>query len=195
MSQSQRSATDNQITSTRLVILDRDGVINQESDDYIKSPDEWLPISGSIDAIVELCKSGFKIAVATNQSGVARNYFTEESLQKIHHKMCSMVEEAGGRIDGIFYCPHHPDDHCRCRKPETGLLEQITTFFETPLNNVPFVGDSCKDILAARNFNCRPILVRTGKGQDTVQRMDNESLKDVVIVNDLAAAVEVITGN
>jgi len=181
-------------SSVRLVILDRDGVINHDSDDYIKNADEWLPIKGSIEAIAQLSRSGYKVAVATNQSGVARNYFTIETLDLIHHKMCSMVKEAGGSIDRVFYCPHGPDDNCDCRKPMTGLLKQISDYFHAPLEGVPFVGDSSKDIIAARACDCRPILVKTGKGKKTLEDANEKMLRGVTVVNDLVAAVDFITG-
>ncbi len=176
----------------KLVILDRDGVINEDSDEYIKSAEEWNPIPGSIEAISRLSKSGFKIAVATNQSGIARRFFDEYDLAKIHQKMCSLVEEAGGFIDGVFFCPHSPDAKCNCRKPKTGLLEAISDEFGIPLKQVPFVGDSLKDIEAARAALCRPILVKTGSGRNTLAAMDEDQLKNLTVVSDLQHAVSSI---
>ena len=117
----------------KTIVLDRDGVINQDSDDYIKSAEEFIPIVGSIEAIANLSAAGFRVFIATNQSGLARQFFDEDILSEIHHLLCSMVEQLGGAIDGIFYCPHHPDDNCSCRKPGTGLLEQIEREFACKL--------------------------------------------------------------
>ncbi|NQV70623.1 MAG: D-glycero-beta-D-manno-heptose 1,7-bisphosphate 7-phosphatase [Pseudohongiella sp.] len=174
----------------KVVVLDRDGVINQDSDNYIKSADEWLPIDGSIDSIAALSKSGYKVVVATNQSGIGRNLFDEDTLAQIHHKLYSMVEESGGLLDGIFYCPHTPEQHCLCRKPGTGLLEQIETAFSCSLAGSYFVGDSYKDVQAALAFGCKPILVRTGKGTATEKRIRQEGLLDIPVYDNLAAAVE-----
>ena len=155
----------------KVVILDRDGVINVDSPDYIKSPDEWKPISGSIEAISLLSNNGVKVYIATNQAGVARGLFSSEALDAIHQKMHRLVQAAGGEIQGVFYCPHHPKDLCDCRKPNIGLLEQIADDFGESLKSQPFVGDSIKDIEAARKMGCRPILVKTGNGKDTLQTL------------------------
>jgi D-glycero-D-manno-heptose 1,7-bisphosphate phosphatase len=171
------------------VILDRDGVINEDSDAYIKSPQEWVPIEGSIEAIADLHVNGYKVVVATNQSGLARNLFDEFELAKIHQKMCSVVEEAGGFIDGIFFCPHGPDENCGCRKPKTGLLEAIAEEFDISLEGVPFIGDSLKDVQAAKAAKCFPILVQTGKGNQTLAAMNDEQLQFVSVVPNLQQAV------
>ena len=178
----------------KIIVLDRDGVINRDSDDYIKSAEELVPINGSIEAIAKLSNAGFTVTVATNQSGLARGLFDEEKLSEMHHLLCSMVEAAGGSIDGIFYCPHHPDDGCACRKPKTGLLEQIEREFGCRLKGCYFVGDSLKDIQAARAFECQPILVRTGKGQITEQALLQEGVNDVRVFDSLADAVPSILG-
>lgn len=172
----------------KLVILDRDGVINRDSDDYIKSPDEWIPIENSLQAISDLVRAGYKVAVATNQSGIARRFFDQFVLAQIHQKMCEAVELAGGILDGVFYCPHGPDEGCKCRKPETGLLDSISREFSVSLQGVPLVGDSLRDMQAARKAGCLPILVKTGKGVRTVETCNPTDLKDVVIVDDLMAA-------
>lgn len=142
-----------------LVILDRDGVINRDSLHYIKSPDEfhWLP--GSLEAIVRLTKAGFQIAVATNQSGIARGLYSEAQLMAIHAKMSDCVHRAGGRIDVIEYCPHMPDFGCACRKPSPGLLQTIAKRLHCSLNNVPFVGDRISDIQTAMAVGAKPIVV------------------------------------
>jgi len=176
----------------KLVILDRDGVINEDSDEYIKSDEEWIPIPGSIKAIRDLSNNGFTVVIATNQSGIARQLFDEYALAKIHQKMCSLVEESGGVIDGIFFCPHAPNANCNCRKPKTGLLTAISEEFGVPLNQTPFVGDSLKDIEAARAVLCRPILVKTGKGRKTLAGLNEDQLKNLTVVPDLKHAVSVI---
>ena len=179
----------------KLVILDRDGVINEDSDAFIKTPQEWLPIEGSLEAIRDLHVNGFKVVIATNQSGLARKLFDEYELAKIHQKMCIMVEDAGGLIDGIFFCPHGPDDNCQCRKPKTGLLEAIAEEFDTSLEGVPFIGDSLRDIEAAKAANCIPFLVQTGKGNKTLVSMDDQQLQFVSVVPNLQHAVAQILNN
>ncbi len=178
--------------SHALVILDRDGVINQDSDNYIKSVDEWHPIPGSIDAIAQLSQAGYKVVVVTNQSGLARGYFDEITLANMHSYMCSLVENAGGYIDAVFYCPHSPDDHCLCRKPLPGMLNQIEEEFDLNVKNAFFVGDSEKDIDAGLTKQCLPILVRTGKGATTEDQLDIEKKSRIEIVNDLKDAVNFI---
>ncbi|MGH8306973.1 MAG: D-glycero-beta-D-manno-heptose 1,7-bisphosphate 7-phosphatase [Gammaproteobacteria bacterium] len=170
----------------RLVILDRDGVINYESDAYIKSPDEWLPIPGSLDAIARLNHGGYTVVVATNQAGVGRGLFDLAMLEAIHRKMTVAIEAAGGRLGGIFVCPHHPDDQCDCRKPKTGLFKQIAERFQISLHSVPVIGDSLKDIEAAEAVGARPILVRTGYGEKTWESLADK--RRVEVFADLAAA-------
>lgn len=150
-----------------LVILDRDGVINYDSPDFVKNPVEWNPIPGSLEAIARLCDAGYTVAVATNQSGVGRGLFDEDTLQRIHHKMIDAVRAAGGDIAVIAYCPHHPDAGCACRKPKTGLLEALSRNLGQPLDDVPCIGDSARDLEAATRAGARPILVLTGNGQTT----------------------------
>tara|TARA_B110000444_G_C18846450_1_gene602350 strand:+ start:2713 stop:3267 length:555 start_codon:yes stop_codon:yes gene_type:complete len=179
----------------KIIVLDRDGVINQDSDDYIRSAEEFIPIEGSIAAIADLCAAGYRVVVATNQSGLARNYFDEEQLSEMHHFLCSMVEDVGGSIDGIFYCPHHPDEGCSCRKPRTGLLDQIEHEFDCKLQGSYFVGDSLKDIEAAQAFDCTPILVRTGKGLLTEEHLSDSNVPPIATYNNLASAVSHILGN
>jgi len=151
----------------KLVILDRDGVINHDSPSYIKSPDEWRPIAGSLDAIAWLTQADYHIAVATNQSGVGRGLFEMATLNAIHDKMHRAVAQAGGRIDAIFYCPHPTDAACGCRKPKAGMLEEIGRRFSTKLEGVPCIGDSLRDLQAAATVGGQPILVLTGKGAAT----------------------------
>ncbi|MFC3103818.1 D-glycero-beta-D-manno-heptose 1,7-bisphosphate 7-phosphatase [Salinisphaera aquimarina] len=150
----------------KLVILDRDGVINEDSDDFIKSPAEWRPIAGSLEAIVKLKHAGFRVVIASNQSGLARALFDYDTLFTIHDKMTRMLADLGTQVDGIFFCPHGPKDGCRCRKPGTGLLDDIARRFGRPIQGCAFVGDSASDVDAARTAGARPILVRTGKPLD-----------------------------
>lgn len=180
-----------------LLILDRDGVINQDSDDYIRSLADWTPVPGSIEAIAELSKAGFRIAIATNQSGLSRGYFTLDDMEEIHQRLCQLVEDEGGEIAGIFYCPHLPDEGCDCRKPATGLLQAIETELEATVADCYFIGDSLKDLQAARAMHCKPVLVLTGKGSRTQLQLEAEEvdLKDphsVAIYPDLAGAAQAI---
>lgn len=152
----------------QLIILDRDGVINEDSDAYIKSPDEWIPIPGSLEAIARLTHAGYRIMVATNQSGIARGLYSMDTLMAIHDKMHHAVRNSGGLIDAVFFCPHGPDDRCACRKPKPGLFEQIAKRLHVTLDDVPAIGDSLRDLQAARAVAAKPILVRTGKGIKTL---------------------------
>ncbi|MCB5162471.1 D-glycero-beta-D-manno-heptose 1,7-bisphosphate 7-phosphatase [Marinomonas algarum] len=156
-------------TQKPVILLDRDGVINQDSDAYVKSVDEWQPIPGSIHAIAALSKAGFKVFVVTNQSGIARGYYDEETLQAMHDKMIALVEEKGGKIDGIQYCPHGPDDDCNCRKPKSGMIEAIEAELGVSFEDTPaiMVGDSLRDLQAGHARGCEPVLVLTGKGRET----------------------------
>jgi D-glycero-D-manno-heptose 1,7-bisphosphate phosphatase len=151
-----------------LVILDRDGVINQERPDFVKTADECVPIDGSIAAIARLHQAGFTVVVATNQSGLARGKFDLDDLEDMHAKLTALVEAAGGEISAIFYCPHAPEDKCKCRKPKPGLLEAIEAEFNTSVEGVPFIGDTLRDLQAGLQKGCKPILVQTGNGADTL---------------------------
>ena len=174
----------------KLVILDRDGVINHDSDKYIKSPDEFIPIPGSLEAIVRLNQAGYTVVVATNQSGIARGYFSEDTLQQIHAKLNHSLSQLGGKIDAIYYCPHGPDDHCECRKPKPGLLIQILQKYHTEVDNVPAIGDSLRDLQAALTMGAKPILVKTGKGQRTLAKLAQDPLlKNTPVFENLNDAV------
>lgn len=179
-------------TTAKLVILDRDGVINHDSDDYIKSLAEWIPIPGSIEAIAALSRAGYLIGVATNQSGLARGYFDEIALAHMHARLSELVEEAGGHIDALCYCPHGPDEGCNCRKPAPGLLLQISVELQTPLSGAWYVGDAGKDVELALATGCKPILVRTGKGAQTVPALTSEQRALTHVVADLAEAARYI---
>lgn len=149
----------------KLLILDRDGVINEDRDDYVKSPDEWVPIPGSIEAIARLHREGWRMLVATNQSALGRGLFDMSTLNAIHVKMQRAVHAAGGRLDAIFFCPHAPEDHCDCRKPRPGLFRDIARRFGLDdLRDVPAVGDTLRDLQAAQALGCALHLVRSGKG-------------------------------
>ena len=161
-------------TTGKLVVLDRDGVINLDSDEYIKSPAEWRAIPGSMDAMARLHKAGYRIAVATNQSGIGRGLFTERTLEAINDLMTREVEAAGGALDGIYYCPHRPEQGCSCRKPAPGLLERIARDLGESLRGVPVIGDKLSDLQAARAVRARPILVRTGNGQRTYEELGED---------------------
>lgn len=175
-----------QPTNRNLVVVDRDGVINRESADFIRSPAEWSPLPGSLQAIADLTRAGFAVVVATNQSGVGRGLFSAETLADIHRKMTAAVEASGGRLAGIFVCPHAPGDGCDCRKPLPGLLRQIEAAFGVSLAGAPVVGDSERDIRAAQAVEARPILVRTGNGRATEALLAPGD--GVEVFDDLAAA-------
>ena len=167
-----------------LVILDRDGVINYDSDQYIKSPAEWKPLPGSIEAIALLTHSGYRIAVASNQSGIGRGLFDMATLNAMNDKMMEMVFRAGGRIDALFFCPHTDAEKCNCRKPKTGMFEEIAARMHTELKGVPCVGDALRDLQAAEAVGGQPILVLTGKGRKTKE--EGELPRKALVFADLA---------
>lgn len=172
----------------KLVILDRDGVINEDSDNYIKSVDEWKPIPGSLEAIARLKQADYKVVVATNQSGVARGLFGFDTLNRMHNKMLKMLADVGGSIDAIFFCPHLPEEDCLCRKPKPGLMHDIAKRFDVDLTGVPAIGDALRDIQAAQQVNAAPMLVRTGKGERTLAK--GQGLEGVPVFDNLAQAVD-----
>ena len=169
----------------KVLVLDRDGVINQDSPDYIKSPEEWQPIPGSIEAIAKASKAGYTIAVASNQSGVGRGLFDLETLSDINDKMIQAVEDAGGHIDMIVFCPHKPDEGCDCRKPKAGLLRRIESELGVSLRDQWVIGDSLRDLEAARGVNAKPVLVRTGNGAETERNVPEQA----PVYDNLAEAV------
>lgn len=175
----------------RLIILDRDGVINEDSDAYIKSPDEWVPIPGSLEAIARLNRAEYRVVIATNQSGVARGLFTLDTLNRIHEKLHRSLAELGANVEAIFYCPHGPDDGCECRKPLTGLFEEIERRLGVSLRSVPAIGDSMRDLQAAATVGAMPILVLTGKGRRTLEKLDALG-GPVPVFDDLASAVDAL---
>jgi len=151
----------------KLIILDRDGVINFDSDQFIKSPEEWKPIPGSLEAIARLNQAGYRVAVATNQSGIGRGLFDMPTLNAIHDKMHKQLAQVGGRVDAIFFCPHTNESNCECRKPKSGMIEEVALRFGVSLKGVPAVGDSLRDLEAAGRLGAQPYLVLTGKGTKT----------------------------
>ena len=174
----------------KLIILDRDGVINEDSDAYIKSPDEFVPIPGSLTAIAKLTQAGYTIVISTNQSGIARGYFDVATLNAMHTKLNSLLAEEGGCIARIYYCPHAPDDRCECRKPKPGMLRQILTDYHVDAGDVISVGDSLRDIQAAQAVGIKSILVRTGKGKKTELQLPSiDSLAHTPVFDNLADAV------
>jgi D-glycero-D-manno-heptose 1,7-bisphosphate phosphatase len=172
---------------TQLVVLDRDGVINQDSDGFIRSSAEWHAIDGSLEAIALLGAHGFTVAVATNQSGLARGLFDLPALNQIHGTLVDAVEAAGGHIDRIVFCPHGPDEGCDCRKPAPGLLRQLAEHYGVSLDDVPFIGDSLSDLEAARSVGARGLLVRSGKGRAT-EKAFGDSASGFEVFDDLLHA-------
>jgi len=178
----------------KLIILDRDGVINYDSDQFIKSPDEWRPIPGSLEAIARLNHAGFRVVVATNQSGLGRGLFDMATMVAVNEKLHRALAHVGGRIDAVFYCPHAADSDCECRKPKPGLLMEIGQRFGADLTGVPCVGDSLRDLQAAQAVGAQPILVLSGKGEKTLREGNFPS--NTVIFPDLAfAAAALLAGD
>jgi len=175
------------LEQTTVVVLDRDGVINEDSPDFIKSPDEWHAIPGSLSAIAKLREAGLAVAIATNQSGVGRGLFSFETLWDIHRKMLAEIQASGGYVTRIFFCLHTPEDNCDCRKPKPGLLYQIAEHFACPFEHMILIGDAARDLQAAEAVGARAILVRTGKGIQTEQELGGKV--SLEIYDDLSAAV------
>ncbi|SRR5690625_4410374 len=169
-----------------IVVLDRDGVINHDSDNYIKTVEEWQPIPGAIEAMATLFKAGHRLFVSTNQSGIGRGYYTAETLHAMHEKMLDLLHQAGGKVEGIYYCPHHPDEGCQCRKPLPGMLDTLMKEHQLTLERSFFVGDSLRDLEAGLARGCQPILVKTGKGKRTLEKGLPPHLSHTLIFDDLA---------
>ena len=172
----------------KLVILDRDGVINYDSTQFIKSPAEWKPIPGSLDAIARLNQAGYRVVVATNQSGIGRGLFDMDTLNAIHGKMHRAAQAVGARIDAVFYCPHAADSACDCRKPKPGMFERIASCYNIDLAGTPSIGDSLRDLQAAAAVGGKPLLVLTGKGEKT--QAEGNLPEGTLVFADLAAAVD-----
>ena len=175
-----------EVGSRGLLILDRDGVVNQDSPNFVRSADEWLPLPGSIAAIAQLSRAGYTVAIASNQSGLGRGLFDRSALRSMHRKLRRLVSNEGGRIDRIVVCPHGPDEGCNCRKPKPGLLLRLARHYGVSLGGVPVIGDSLRDLQAAAAAGATPILVRTGNGKKTLMNLP-VALRDVRIYDDLAA--------
>ena len=179
-----------------LVILDRDGVINHDSDDYIKSPDEWQPLPGSLEAIARLCRADYTVVVATNQAGVGRGLFSLEILIRRPRKMASSIRDKGGRLDSVFFCPHSPADQCGCRKPKPGMLLEISDRLGIGLSGVPVVGDSLRDLEAAAAAGAMPVMVQTGRGRLTQEKLSqgelSHTLVQMPVYADLAAFTDAV---
>jgi len=179
----------------KLVVLDRDGVINRESPDFIKSPDEWLPIKGSLPAIARLSQAGYDVVVITNQSGIGRGHFTVSMLGRINAHMIDLVEQHGGRIDSILFCPHHPNDNCDCRKPKPGLYKELSSCLNISFANVPSVGDSVRDLMAAKSAGAKPVLVKTGNGRKSIKEIANNpelGLNEAPVFDNLSQFVDAL---
>jgi len=188
-------ATESVSTSraVKLIVLDRDGVINFDSDQFIKSPDEWRPIPGSLEAVARLSHAGYRVVIATNQSGIGRGLFDMATLSAIHEKMFRALALVGGRVDAIFFCPHTADSNCECRKPKPGMLREIGIRFGVDMSGVPCVGDGLRDLLAAEAVGGQPMLVLTGKGEKTLR--EGSMPKNTVIFPDLAFAAAAMLAN
>lgn len=172
----------------KLIVLDRDGVINEASDDVIKSPSEFVPIDGSYEAIARLCQQDYRVIVISNQSGIARGLLTIEEVNVLHEHMQRAVASYGGRIDAVLFCPHKPDDDCHCRKPRPGMLNSLMERLDIELSGVPLVGDSLRDLQTAMVVGAAPVLVKTGHGARTIE--ENKHLENVEIFDDLAQFVD-----
>lgn len=171
------------------IILDRDGVINEDSKDYIKSPAEWLPIPKSLEAIARLTAHHFNIAIATNQSGIGHGYYSFKTLSEIHEKMLNALNRLGGKIQGIFYCPHLAEDQCQCRKPLPGLLLEIEKTFDIDLKSAVMIGDSYRDIQAAKSVHVEAFLVKTGNGKEALENY-SDSLQSVLVFENLSQTAD-----
>jgi D-glycero-D-manno-heptose 1,7-bisphosphate phosphatase len=179
--------------AVKLIVLDRDGTINHDSEQFIKSPDEWRPIPGSLEAIARLNHAGYRVVVATNQSGIGRGLFDMGTLNAIHEKMHRALAHVGGRVDAVFYCPHSADATCDCRKPKPGLLREVGRRFSVDMADVPVIGDGLRDLQAAEAVGGQPMLVLTGKGEKTLR--EGGFPKNTVIFPDLAFAVSALLVN
>lgn len=177
----------------RLVILDRDGVINQDSSDYIKTPEEWVPIAGSLEAIARLCRAEYRVVIITNQAGVGRGLYSLDTMNKINRRMFELMRQKGGEVDALLFCPHAPEFGCECRKPKPGMFVDLARRLKVNLAGIPAVGDSMRDMDAAIAAGAQPVLVRTGKGMETlreIQQGDDPKHKEIPVYDDLASFVD-----
>lgn len=173
-----------------MLILERDGVINEEPEEFVASPADWQPIPGSVEAIARANSAGYHVVIASNQPGLAQGRFDIDTLNAIHQRMFTELSVAGGHVDAVFFCPHAPQDKCQCRKPQPGMLLEIGTRFHADLQDVQVIGNSLGDIQAARAAGAQPVLVRTGKWQQTMQH--KQELVGVSVYENLAAAVDAL---
>ena len=181
----------------KLVILDRDGVINQDSSEFIKTPDEWIPIKGSLQAIGRLSQAGYDVVVMTNQSGIGRNLLSADMLGQIHVRMIDHIQQHGGKIQSILFCPHLPNAGCECRKPKIGMYQELATRLGISFKGVYSVGDSLRDLQAAKTAGAVPVLVKTGNGKRTLQQLksSNNDLLNLPAFNNLASFVDTLLLN
>lgn len=183
------------VALNKLVILDRDGVVNVDSDAFIKSLEEWEPIKGSLEAIAALSQNGFEVVIVTNQSGIGRGLLTADTLNRIHAKMIEHVQQLGGQIQIILFCPHHPEDQCECRKPNTGLYRELGKRLGSNFDGVYSVGDSLRDLQAAHSAGATPVLVKTGKGKKTMREIEKASqteFDDLLMFENLGAFAQAL---
>ena len=179
----------------KLVILDRDGVINKDSSTFIKSPEEWIPIKGSLEAIARLSQAGYEVVIITNQSGVGRGLFSADMLAQIHVRMIDYVQQYGGKIQSVLFCPHHPNDGCECRKPLDGLYQELASRLNVNYSGVYSVGDSVRDLLAAKKAGASPVLVKTGNGRKSLKTIANEpqyELDGTLVFDNLAGFTDAL---
>lgn len=182
----------------KLLILDRDGVINVESSEFVKSPEEWIPIKGSLEAIGRLSQAGFEIVVITNQSGIGRGYFSADMLAKMHARMIDFVQQYGGKIQSILFCPHTAEDNCDCRKPKDGMYKELAERLNISFGNVYSVGDSVRDLLAAKSAGANPVLVKTGNGKKSLKEIDNSpelGLNQAPVFDNLSSFADALLNN
>ncbi len=179
----------------KLVILDRDGVINKDSSSFIKSPEEWVPLKGSLEAIARLSQAGYEVVIITNQSGIGRGLFSADMLAQIHVRMIDYVQQYGGKIQSVLFCPHHPDDGCQCRKPLAGLYHDLADRLNINFSGVYSVGDSIRDLLAARDAGASPVLVKTGNGRKSLKKIANDpqiELDGTLVFDNLAGFTDAL---
>ena len=179
----------------KLVILDRDGVINKDSSTFIKTPEEWVPIKGSLEAIARLSQAGYEVVIITNQSGVGRGLFSADMLAQIHVRMIDYVQQYGGKIQSVLFCPHHPNDGCECRKPLDGLYQELASRLNVNYSGVYSVGDSVRDLLAAKKAGASPVLVKTGNGRKSLKKIANEpqhELDGTLVFDNLAGFADAL---
>jgi len=179
----------------KFLILDRDGVINVESPEFVKTPEEWIPIKGSLEAIGRLSQAGYEIVIITNQSGLGRGHFSADMLAKMHAKMIDYIQQHGGKIQSILFCPHKPDEGCECRKPKSGMYQELAQRLNISFKNVYSVGDSVRDLLAAKMAGAKPVLVRTGNGKKSVKEIGHDEtlgLQDTPIFDNLAGFADAL---